>query len=153
MTKMNTYLSVVFILFAVYSCKTYSEKDKSEFDEKIEKHIAKIGGDYKRSESGLYYLIEEEGEGEYVKFTDEVSFTYIGKLLDGTVFDQQFERKPVTFKVQQLIEGWKEAMLYLKKGGKAKLLIPPHLGYGDYQLDAIPQHSILYFEIEVMEVR
>jgi FKBP-type peptidyl-prolyl cis-trans isomerase FkpA len=152
MMKLNTYIFAFLILFVSHSCKTYSEQDKTEFDKKIEKHIAKIGGDYKRSESGLYYLIEEEGEGEYIKFTDEVSFTYIGKLLDGTVFDQQFERKPVTFKVQQLIEGWKEAMLYLKKGEKAKLLIPPHLGYGDYQLDAIPQHSILYFEIEVREV-
>lgn len=144
------FLLTLSLLFT--ACKTYSEDNKKQFDQKIARFVKKSGQPYKKSESGLYYIIEKEGGGRHIKFTDEVSFTYTGKLLNGTVFDQQFKNKPATFKVSALIEGWKEAMLYLKKGGKAKLIVPPQLGYGDHELDAIPKNSILYFEIEVLEV-
>lgn len=140
------------LLLIVSGCKTYSEEDKKDFDKEIKSFIQKRGMIFKKSESGLYYRILNEGEGDFVKFTDEVSFTYKGTFLNGKVFDQQFERKPVTFEVKDLIEGWKEGIMYLKKGGKAVLIVPPHLGYGDYELNAIPPNSILYFEIEVVDV-
>jgi FKBP-type peptidyl-prolyl cis-trans isomerase len=57
------------------------------------------------------------------------------------------------FQMKDLIEGWKEGMMYLKPGGKIKLIVPPYLGYGDYKLEKIPPHSILYFEIEVIDVK
>jgi FKBP-type peptidyl-prolyl cis-trans isomerase FkpA len=55
--------------------------------------------------------------------------------------------------MKDLIEGWKEGMMYLKPGGKIKLIVPPYLGYGDYKLEKVPPHSILYFEIEVIDVK
>lgn len=140
------------IAFLLTSCKTYSEKDKEGFDKKIQHFILQTGEKYEKSESGLYYLIEQEGEGEFIKYTDQVSFTYIGKFLDGTVFDGKNQKTPITYEVSKLIEGWKEAFTYLKKGGKAKLIIPPYLGYGDHDLPAIPPHSILYFELEITNV-
>lgn len=142
------------LLLAVIGCKTYSDDDKSTFDQKIESYIQKhhLKG-FKQSDSGLYYHIIEEGDGEYIKLTDEVAFTYEGKLLNGQIFDGQNKRNPVKFNVSALIEGWKETMLYLKKGGKAKIIVPPQLGYGDYDLDKIPANSILYFTIEVKDVK
>jgi FKBP-type peptidyl-prolyl cis-trans isomerase FkpA len=149
----NLFLSSCLFLI-LGGCKTYSDDDKSSFDQKIESYIQKhqLKG-YKNSDSGLFYNIIQEGEGDYIKITDEVEFTYVGKLLNGHVFDGKNKRTPVKFKVSALIEGWKETMLYLKKGGKAKIIVPPQLGYGDYDLDAIPPNSILIFTIEVKDVK
>ena len=133
------------------SCHTYSDQDKTQFDKKIRFYLKKKKMTCNRSDSGLYYKILEPGNGDYIKFQDEVSFTYHGTLIDGTVFDDQ--KKPVTFKVKELIAAWKEIMLELKAGSKAFLVAPPQLGYGDYKLDDIPQNSILIYEIEIKEVK
>lgn len=145
---------LVIALFGLISgCSTYSESDKNTFDTAIQKFIQKSGIKYQKSESGLYYFIENEGEGDNIKYTNDVSFTYSGKLLNGTPFDTKNSRTPVTFNVKQLILGWQEAMLYLKKGGKAKLIVPPHLGYANYELESIPKNSILTFEMEILDVK
>lgn len=149
----KTLFLIGLISLLVASCKTYSEEEVQSFDKTIQKFVMRSGLNYEKSESGLYYLIEKEGEGEFIKFTDEVSFRYTGKLLSGKTFDGRYKRTPITFEVSKLIEGWKEGMMYLKKGGKAKLIVPPTLGYGDNQLPDIPANSILYFEIEIVDVR
>lgn len=150
---MRKIFSILAVILVVTACKTYSEEEKAGFDQKIQAYVAKSGVNYERSESGLYYFIEKEGEGEYIKFTDEVSFTYTGKFLDGKTFDGKNKRTPITFEASKLIEGWKEGFSYLKKGGKAKLIIPPTLGYGDHDLPDIPPHSILVFEVEIVDVK
>ncbi len=143
----------VFILLsiALFSCKTYSEEDKKHFDQQIQDYLKKEKKTCQRSSSGLYYTIIEEGVGEPIRYSDIVSFTYKGTLLNGKVFDEQTE--PVEFEVRQLIGAWKEIMLELKPGGKAFLVAPPHLGYGEHELDKIPAHSVLIFELEVKNVR
>lgn len=133
------------------SCKTYSDDDLKVFDKEIEAYIKSKNLDLERSESGLYFTIIEEGEGDEILYSNNVSFTYKGTLLNGNVFDEQ--KEPVTFKVNQLIGAWKEIMLDLKKGGKAFLIAPPQLGYGDRELDQIPANSILVFEMEVTDVK
>lgn len=74
------YFTFAIITLFLVGCKTYSEEDKTKFDQKIEKFIAKSEINFERSESGLYYHIENVGQGEFIKFNDEVSFTYTGKL-------------------------------------------------------------------------
>lgn len=153
---MTSYLKYAFFFIATLAltaCKTYSEDDKKTLGNKIESYLKKDKTKYQKSESGLYYHIEKEGEGEFIKFTDEISINYQGKLLNGQIFDGEHKKNPISFKVADLIEGWKEGMLYLKKGGKAKLIIPPYLGYGDYDLEKIPPHSVLIFEVEVVDVK
>lgn len=147
--KVLAFFALAVILF---SCNSYSKEEKTQFDSKIEKYLKKSAIPYKKSESGLYYHILEEGAGDYIKATDEVSFHYTGRLLNGKVFDERFKDSLMTFKVKELIMGWQEAMLYLKKGGKIKLIVPPQLGYGNYDLEKIPQHSTLLFDLEVVEV-
>lgn len=144
---------IYFILVLVLaSCgDTYSEEDKSNFDQQIEAYLAEKGIECERSPSGMYYKILEEGEGRDIIYKDLVQFKYKGEFLDGKVFDERTE--PIEFHVRQLIGAWKEIMLEMKKGGKAFLVAPPHLGYGTHELEAIPPHSILVFNMEVTEVK
>lgn len=145
-------LIALFSVFLFVSCgATYSDEEKSSFDAQIEAYLKKKKKECKRSSSGLYYKIIEQGEGRKIKYSDKVVFTYTGELLDGTIFDKQ--TKPIEFDVDVLIAAWKEIMLELNEGGKAFLVAPPHLGYGTHELDDIPPNSILVFTMEVKEVK
>lgn len=148
------YMIGLFIINILVGCKTYSNEDHLKFDKRIQNFIFKNKqSGYEKSESGLYFKIIDEGEGNLIKLTDEVNFNYVGKLLNGNVFDGEHKKNPISFQMKDLIEGWKEGMMYLKPGGKIKLIVPPYLGYGDYKLEKIPPHSILFFEIEVIDVK
>lgn len=149
MRQLLVFLAPLILLTA---CQTYSDDDKKGFDKEIQAYLDKEGVDCERSSSGLYYEIIEPGEGELIKYQDKVEFTYKGTLLDGTVFDEQLE-EPVEFNVRELIGAWKEIMLELREGGKAFLVAPPQLGYGDRELEDIPANSILVFEMEVIAVK
>ncbi len=136
-----------------FSCQTYSDEDLSNFDKEIKTYVQKQPEKFEKTESGLYLHIENEGEGEeFIKFTDKVTFCYSGKLLNGQVFDQCSKENPVTFETRVLIDGWKEAFSSLKKGGKAKLVVPPQLGYADSKLDKVPANSVLIFDVEILDV-
>ena len=144
-----------FFLFALvstllFSCGSYSDEELTGFDQEIEKYMKSNNIDCEKSASGLYYKIIEEGEGDFIQFTDKVSVKYKGNLLGGKVFDEQIE--PIEMPVSAQINAWKELMLQLKKGSKAYMIVPPHLGYGEYSVDKIPSNSILVFELEVVEV-
>lgn len=143
-------LCFVFLSAILASCTTYSEDEKNEFDERIEKYLKKKKIKCERSSSGLYYKILDPGKGELIKLKDRVQFTYKGTFLNGKVFDEQ--KDPIEFDVQTLIGAWKEIMLRLRPGGKAFLVTPPQLGYGEHELDDIPPNSILVFELEVKSV-
>jgi peptidylprolyl isomerase len=107
--------------------------------------------------SGLKYVDIVVGTGPDVKMGDHVSVKYVGKLLDGTVFDAS-EKHPdmgPTFDyvqgVTSLISGWTEGTSTMKVGGKRKLIIPPQLGYGMQGAgDAVPPNATLIFEIEMV---
>ena len=147
------HLLLILIGFVLLSgCSTYSEDEIDEFDKEIQAYIKKNKLETTRSESGVYYTIIEEGEGKNIQFRDLVSFKYKGTFLDGKVFDEQLN-EPVEYHVNELIGAWKEVMLMLKKGGKAFLITPPKMGYGDHQLEDIPANSILVFEVEIVDVK
>jgi peptidylprolyl isomerase len=77
----------------------------------------------------------------------------VGQLLDGTTFDSSIDRgKPAVFKVGQVIPGWNEALMAMKKGEKRLLIIPPALGYGTKGYPGvIPPDSWLVFEVELID--
>ena len=144
-----------FFLFALvstllFSCGSYSDDELAAFDKKIEKHLKAKNIECEKSASGLYYKILEEGEGEFIQFTNKVSVKYKGTFLNGDVFDEQTE--PIEMAVSSQINAWKELMLQLKKGSKAYMIASPQLGYGQYKVEKIPPNSILVFELEVVDV-
>lgn len=148
---MRTFSLFLLLILCCTSCATYSEDEKDVFDQKIETYIKKKGLKLERTSSGLYYKIEYEGEGRKIQFKDRVTFKYKGSLLNGKVVDEQSE--PIEFQVEELIAAWQETMLMLRPGGKAYIIAPPQLGYGQHDLEDIPQNSILIFEMEVVEVK
>ncbi len=104
--------------------------------------------------SGLQYTVEKEGTGASPKATDEVTVHYTGRLLDGTVFDSSVSRgEPATFPLNRVIPGWTEGVQLMKEGGKYMFFIPSELAYGAQGIpNAIPPHSTLIFEVELIKV-
>lgn len=149
MKRINFFLFALISVLLV-SCDSYSDEELSKFDKKIEKYLKRKNIKCEKSASGLYYKIREEGEGEFIQFTDKVMVKYKGTLLNGDVFDEQTEA--IELPVSEQINAWKELMLQLKKGSKAYMVAPPQLGYGQYEVDKISPNSILVFELEVVDV-
>ena len=107
------------------------------------------------TESGLYYVETEAGNGEKPEVGKPVTMHYTGKLLDGTVFDSSVERnEPIQFilGVGQVIPGWDEGVQLMSKGEKGVLYIPYYLGYGERQAgEKIAPFSNLMFEVELID--
>jgi peptidylprolyl isomerase len=113
-------------------------------------------GEVMKTDSGLQYIILEEGSGKAAQAGNIVRVHYTGTLEDGTVFDSSVGRDPIEFQLGtgQVIKGWDEGIALLKEGSKARLIIPPDLAYGDRAVGGvIPANSTLIFEVELVEVR
>ena len=110
--------------------------------------------DVKETPSGLQYVVEKEGTGAQPTATDEVTVHYTGRLLDGTVFDSSVNRgEPATFPLNRVIPGWTEGVQLMKEGAKYTFFIPSDLAYGPQGIQgAIPPHSTLIFEVELIKV-
>ncbi len=103
--------------------------------------------------SGLQYKVVTPGSGNNPADTDSVTVHYKGSLIDGTVFDSSYDRgAPVTFKLNEVIAGWREGVKLMKPGAKYILYIPPQLGYGDESVGPIPGGSTLVFEVELLSI-
>jgi peptidylprolyl isomerase len=108
------------------------------------------------TDSGLQYLIVEEGTGPLPETGDLVQVHYTALLADGMVFDSsRAANEPLAFPlgVGAIIPGWDEAMALLPVGSKAKLIIPPELAFGEQGAgNVIPPNATLYFEIEFLDI-
>ena len=146
--------SVLALLFAfMISCKSTPEKDYASINEKqIIEYVKKNKLEAIKSESGLYYLIDEAGEGAKPTSASTVQVAYKGYFLNGEIFDESNE-EGISFPLKRVIKGWTEGIAYFKEGGKGKLLIPSYLGYGDYDTRGIPGGSVLVFDIHLITVK
>jgi len=103
--------------------------------------------------SGLQYQILVPGNGNLPKEGDQIKVDIIGRLTDGTEFENTYKRGTVIIDSKQLISGWKEAMMMMKEGSRWRIWIPPALAYGEEgRLPTIPPNAILVFEIEFHEI-
>jgi len=105
--------------------------------------------------SGLRYEIVNPGTGAYPKATDVVKVHYVGKLINGEVFDSSVERnEPAELQLDQVIPGWTEGIQKINVGGKIRLYIPGNLAYGDEgRLPKIPPGAALVFDVELLDVK
>ncbi|MEM6453575.1 MAG: FKBP-type peptidyl-prolyl cis-trans isomerase [Acidobacteriota bacterium] len=106
-----------------------------------------------RTDSGLIFVSLTEGSGASPAATDTVKVHYTGKLRDGSVFDSSVERgQPATFPLNQVIRCWTEGVAKMKVGGKARLVCPSDIAYGDQGRPGIPPGAALDFEVELLEI-
>ena len=107
----------------------------------------------KTTPSGLQYKVITEGKGAIPADTCKVKVNYKGTLIDGTEFDSSYKRKePTTFRANQVIKGWTEALTMMPVGSKWELYIPQELAYGSRDQGQIKPFSTLIFEVELLSI-
>lgn len=106
-----------------------------------------------RAASGLVYRELAAGTGASPKATDKVKVNYRGTLIDGTEFDSSYKKNtPLEIGLNQVIPCWTEGMQRMKVGGKARLVCPSDIAYGDAGRPSIPPGATLIFEIELLGI-
>ena len=117
----------------------------------LDKAAAEPGA--QKTASGLIYRELTPGTGASPKATDTVKVHYRGTLVDGTEFDSSYKRnEPAQFGLNGVIPCWTEGVQKMKTGGKAMLICPSNLAYGDQGRPSIPGGATLIFEIELLEI-
>ncbi len=107
------------------------------------------------TDSGLKVYIVEKGTGTSPVQGDLLTVHYSGYLEDGSLFDSSVQREiPLRFVLGtgQVLRGWDEAFMLLNKGSKARMVLPPHLGYGERGSGPIPPGATLIFDVELIEI-
>ena len=129
-----------------------AEKEKVASKAYLAKAAAEPGA--LKSESGLIYMDLQPGTGASPKASDSVKVNYRGTLLDGTEFDSSYKRnQPAQFPLSGVIRCWTEGVQKMKVGGKARLVCPSEIAYGDNgRPPTIPGGATLIFEIELLEI-
>jgi FKBP-type peptidyl-prolyl cis-trans isomerase len=143
------------VLMVLGSC--LSEPDNS-FQERLKKDTNTIDAYLAanaitgaiKDASGLRYVIGTLGTGYTPRISDQVTVTYVGKLLSGTVFDSG---TLTDRELANLIAGFQLAMPQIPAGSTATLYIPSGYGYGTQSQTAIPANSILVFEIHLKSIK
>ncbi len=148
----------------VYTNDEYMKRQENLMAEQLKKDTAAIVKylktnnikNYKRTASGLFYVIESQGETQSANPVtgQKVTVHYTGTLLNGNKFDSSRDRNaPFEFTLGrgEVIQGWDEGIALLNKGTKAKLFIPSGLGYGAQGAGGvIPGNAVLVFDVELI---
>lgn len=155
MKKIVLFLSLVIVLFAGDSCV----KDAVCIDKTVQSEQAEIvsyaaanGINATAHSSGLFYQITNAGSGPSPMSGSKVFIKYTGKLLNGTIFDNQ-SAAPVSYGLNGMILGFQIGLPLIQKNGTIKLIIPSSLAYGCKGFGTVPGNSILYFEVELTDVQ
>ncbi len=102
--------------------------------------------------SGLQYEVLTPAEGPKPANTASVTVHYVGKLLNGEMFDSSVDRgEPISFPLNRVIAGWTEGLQLMSAGAKYRFFIPQDLAYGSRGAGAaIPPYSALIFDVELL---
>lgn len=159
--KKHLQISLVIVLISsltfTFSCKEDIDWEAIEI-EQIEDFLNKHDLDITPKPSGLYYKDVTVGTGDVAQAYDTVEVYYTGLRLSGIKFDSNVTYDdPLRFVVwdksyYSLIDGFYEAMTYMKEGGEAFVIIPSWLAYGTRGSGDIPGYTPLIFELELVKI-
>lgn len=147
MKKFRFIIILVALILSVSACKKEDDNNNEQaaIDKAlIEAYISDNQLNAQSTASGLYYVIRESGNDEHPTVYSTVTVAYKGYLLNGDVFDESLA---YVKQLGLLIQGWKEGIPFIGKGGKIKLMVPSALGYGSQAKNGIPANSVLVFDI------
>ncbi|TDX22204.1 FKBP-type peptidyl-prolyl cis-trans isomerase FklB [Modicisalibacter xianhensis] len=132
--------------------KEAAEANKAEGEKFLAENAKKEGVEV--TDSGLQYKVLKSGDGATPGSKDNVTVHYEGKLTDGTVFDSSYQRgEPVEFRVDQVIEGWQEALQMMSVGDTWMIYLPSDLAYGQAGTGGpIGPNETLAFKIELQGI-
>lgn len=148
--------SLYITLFVVLFISCNSDDDpipvdyKAENEKEIMDYITLHDLDATRTNSGLYYVVDEVGEGVEISATSDVSMRFKGFYTDGANFDENTEGG-ISFNLQEVIAGLREGLQYFNEGGSGTILIPSHLAFGSQDTNGVPGGSVLIFEIDIID--
>jgi len=149
MKKLLILLIIPFFFFVACEEDEVSDAEQLKIDiKKIENYLEEHNLTAQSTESGLHYIIVEQGTGDFAIDSSFVDVNYTGMLLDSTIFDTDRN----TLILYSTIKGWQEGLSLLQEGGSIKLFVPSKLGYGDTKSGIIPKNSVLLFDIELINV-
>lgn len=143
------FIVVLSVIFS--SCKKTNDNQKTIDDQIISNYLTKNKLIATKTNSGLYYIITQQGLGKQVTNNSTLYVKYKGYLSDSTVFDENTNGTSIS--LNSVITGWQEGLTYFNVGGKGKLFIPSHLAYGKNVNGKVPANSVLFFDIEVLEMK
>jgi FKBP-type peptidyl-prolyl cis-trans isomerase FkpA len=156
--KISKILILSFVMaLTLGSCSKSDNFDPAKQAELDEALIVKFIADNKitatKHSSGVYYQILSPGTGSVIYNANTVvTAKYIGRLLNGSIFDQTTTQIP-SFALGKVIVGWQIGVPLIQKGGKIRILIPSQYGYGRNVAGTIPANSVLDFDIELTDVK
>lgn len=109
---------------------------------------------FERTSSGLYVHDLVEGEGPVARRDSRVWIHYVGWLPDGAVFDASLGGEPFHLRLgaREVIRGWNEGIVGMRRGGVRRLVVPPGLAYGSRGSGDVPPNAVLVFRLELVRV-
>jgi len=135
----------------------FIKQRKKEEDDILLQYVKENHKDIRANISGLYIIVQKQGNGKKAEYGDKLFVNYIGKFLNEEIFDSSYDRnEPIEFTLGklQVIKGWEEGFFGMKEGTKAKFIIPSHLAYGKKGYGKIiPAYSSLIFEVELIKIK
>jgi len=138
------------------TARSAAEQAAREAQEKADAAIADLKAGAQKTESGLMYIVHEEGKGPKPAAGQNVKVHYELKLADGMVVDSSYSRGTpleIPIGVGRVIPGWDEGIQLLNEGSKATLIVPSDLGYGPSGAGGvIPPNATLIFKVELVKV-
>ena len=144
------FLSLFSSLFIFNTCNKNVDYNQSD-EEIILQYISDNNLNAEPTGSGLYYVVNNTGNGDVPVINSIVTVAYKGTLTDGTIFDQS-GTSGATFSLSNVIQGWQEGIPLFSEGGSGILLIPSALGYGNQSVGSIPANSVLIFDVTLLNV-
>lgn len=151
------FLILVFACFGIIMYRSSTTSKKAQINlEQGRQFIEKNSQDeeIQNTESGLQFKVLQRSENtQQPTRASHVTVHYEGRLINGNVFDSSYKRnEPLSFPLNQVIQGWQEGLQLMSEGDKYLLFIPPHLGYGNREIGSIPPGSTLIFEVELLSI-